>query len=90
MHYVIRVRPALDAELAAWFQPWEVSVAPDGTSTLAGWAADQAALHGVLAKVRDLNLTLISVNSLTGDAAFYPKTQNASGDPGSGSGAPRW
>ena len=39
----------------------QITLTPDGETTLSGAVADQAALHGLLARIRDLNLTLISV-----------------------------
>ncbi|NTU78660.1 MAG: hypothetical protein HGA45_04525 [Chloroflexales bacterium] len=59
--YVLRVAGALDAHWAAWFDGLRMTVAADGTTTLAGPLADQAALHGVLRKIRDLGLIIISV-----------------------------
>lgn len=59
--YVLRVQGAFDAHWADWFDGLRISVADDGTTTLADPLADQAALHGVLRKIRDLGLTLLSV-----------------------------
>ncbi|MEI7769576.1 MAG: hypothetical protein WCI67_06290 [Chloroflexales bacterium] len=59
--YVLRVQGALDAHWAAWFAGLTMTVAADGTTTLAGPLADQAALHGVLRKIRDLGLIIISI-----------------------------
>lgn len=59
--YVLRVQGALDAHWVAWFDGLTLTVAADGTTTLAGPLVDQAALHGVLRKIRDLGLTLLSV-----------------------------
>jgi hypothetical protein len=59
--YVLRVQGALDAHWAPWFAGLAMTVADDGTTTLAGPLADQAALHGVLRKIRDLGLIIISV-----------------------------
>jgi hypothetical protein len=70
--YEIRVDGVLDDRWADWFGGLQVS--RDGTQTvIAGLLPDQPALHGLLAKVRDLGLTLISVRQLdagdTGDEA---------------------
>jgi hypothetical protein len=51
----------LSPEWAEWFDGMEIRQEADGETVLAGWVPDQAALHGLLARVRDLNLTLISV-----------------------------
>ena len=59
-HYEIRVEGVLDSQWAAWFDGLQVS--DDGEETvISGLLADQPALHGVLAKIRDLGLCLISV-----------------------------
>ena len=64
--YEIRVKGVLDGRWAAWFE--DLQVTSDGQETLiAGPVADQAALHGLLAKVRDLGLFLISVRHLDPD-----------------------
>jgi hypothetical protein len=59
--YELRVEGHLDAHWAAWLGDLELAHNEDGTSTLTGRVADQAALHGLLAKVRDLGIPLISV-----------------------------
>ena len=58
--YRIRVRGQLGAHGAAWFDGLSVTETA-GDTTLAGKLADQAALHGVLARIRDLGLELVSV-----------------------------
>ena len=57
----IRVRGQLDATWSAWFGGLAVADGADGEAVLAGELADQAALHGVLIKVRDLGLPLLAV-----------------------------
>lgn len=59
-YYEIRVAGRLDPEWSDWFSGLTISYA-DGATLLAGPIPDQAALHGYLALVRDLALTLISV-----------------------------
>ena len=59
--YEIRIRGTLSPELVEWFDGMEIRQDADGTTVLAGSVPDQAALHGLLARVRDLNLTLLSV-----------------------------
>jgi hypothetical protein len=59
--YEIRLRGRLEARWAAWFDGLSLTHESDGTSVLRGPVADQAALHGLLQKVRDLGLPLISV-----------------------------
>jgi hypothetical protein len=62
--YEIRVKGHLDARWAAWFDGLTIAHGSDGTTTIHGPVADQAALHGVLQKTRDLGLPLISVNQV--------------------------
>ena len=61
MRYEIRVEGILDECWSAWFDGMQVTSQPDGVTVIAGPVTDQAALHGLLAKVRDLGLPLISV-----------------------------
>lgn len=60
--YEIRVKGRLDARWAAWFDGLALTHSSDGTTIIHGLVADQAALHGLLQKIRDLGLPLISVN----------------------------
>jgi len=60
--YEIRVQGHLDARWAAWFDGLAIAHGSDRTTTIEGLVADQAALHGLLQRIRDLGLPLISVN----------------------------
>ena len=66
--YVIKVQGRLDAGWSAWFDGLAVSVASGGgapaITTLTGPVVDQVALHGLLARIRDLGLPLLSVQCL--------------------------
>lgn len=62
--YAIRVRGHVPAAWHDWFDGWQVANLPDGQATLEGLVADQAALHGVLARLRDLNLELMELRRL--------------------------
>lgn len=62
--YHIRLNTHLDAAWSEWFDGMTIANQTDGTCILAGLVADQAALHGLLNKVRDLGLTLIEVKSV--------------------------
>jgi len=57
----IRVRGRLDARWAAWFEGMRLDHDPDGTTVLRGTVTDQAALHGMLQRIRDLGLELVSM-----------------------------
>jgi hypothetical protein len=65
--YELRVQGVLDARWSAWFEGLWVTSDDQGQTTIAGPVADQAALHGLLAKVRDLGLPLLSVRRLDPD-----------------------
>ena len=60
--YEIRVKGHLDARWAAWFDGLTLTHGCDGTTIICGPVADQAALHGLLQRIRDLGLPLVSVN----------------------------
>lgn len=62
--FEIRVKGHLDARWVAWFGGMTLSRDGDGTTRIHGPVVDQAALYGLLAKVRDLGLPLISVTQI--------------------------
>jgi hypothetical protein len=66
--YRIRIRGHLDPAWSTWFDDLTVTQADDGTTELAGPLVDQAALFGLLARLRDLGATLLLVEHLTWDA----------------------
>ena len=59
--YEIRVRGHLEPRWASWFDGLTLTQDPDGTTVIRGQVADQAALHGLIQKVRDIGLPLVSV-----------------------------
>ncbi len=59
--YEIRLQGHLDTRWAAWFDGLTLTRDSDGTTLIHGPVTDQAALHGLLQKVRDLGLPLLSV-----------------------------
>jgi hypothetical protein len=59
--YEIRIEGHLDTRWAAWFDGLALTHETDGTTVLHGPVVDQAALHGLLQRVRDLGLPLVSV-----------------------------
>jgi hypothetical protein len=61
-HYAIRVKGHLDTSWTAWFDGLTITNVAQGEAVLSGPIADQAALYGVLAKVRDLGLPLLAVS----------------------------
>jgi hypothetical protein len=65
--YEIRVRGHLDQRWSAWFAGLAITYDTDDNTVLRGPLVDEAALHGVLIKVRDLALPLLSVNQVAAD-----------------------
>jgi hypothetical protein len=65
--YEIRLAGHLDGHWTRWFDGLAVSHPGDGTTLISGPVADQAALHGVLQRVRDLGLPLLSVTRVETD-----------------------
>jgi hypothetical protein len=61
--YEIRLKGHLDARWVKWFDGLAITLDENGNTLLSGPVADQAALHGLLKKVRDVGLLLLSVNS---------------------------
>jgi hypothetical protein len=59
--YNIRVKGNLDPKWSDWFDGMAIQAQPDDETLLTGQVADQAALHGMLAKIRDLGLPLLCV-----------------------------
>lgn len=62
MIYEVRLQGHLDRQWTDWFGGWTITLEDDGNTLLTGPVVDQAALHGLLRQVRDLGLTLLSVN----------------------------
>ncbi len=62
--YAIRIQGHLDPAWSEWLQGLTIAHDPNGITVLAGPLQDQAALFGVLIKIRDLGLTLVSVNQI--------------------------
>ena len=60
--YQIRIKGHLSPQWAAWFEGLTITLEDDGSTLLTGTVIDQAALHGLLKKVRDLGTPLLSVN----------------------------
>ena len=67
--YRIRVKGHLDDSWSHWFDDFSIANRANGEAELTGPVADQAALHGILAKVRDLGLPLVSVTQVSGRAS---------------------
>jgi hypothetical protein len=69
MVYQIRIKGHLGREWTDWFEGLTITLEEDGDTLLTGPVIDQAALHGLLKKVRDLGLPLVSVSPVEPDQA---------------------
>ena len=65
--YQFRLKGHLDESWAAWLDDMSIEQQPDGTTLITGQIIDQAALFGLLSRLRDLGLPLLSVNILEPD-----------------------
>ena len=70
--YEIRIKGHLHARWADWFDGLRLTNESDGTTIISGPVLDQAALHGLLQKVRDIGLPLISVAQVDPDPPDIP------------------
>jgi hypothetical protein len=79
--YEIRVRGHLESRWAVWFDGMSLTNESDGTTRIRGPVIDQAALHGLLHRLRDTGLPLISVTQLDPDqphtSTSHPARRNA-------------
>lgn len=60
--YQIRLKGQLDSKWTEWFEGMSITLEEDGNTLLTGPVIDQAALNGLLKKIRDLGLTLLAIN----------------------------
>jgi hypothetical protein len=65
--FQIRIKGHLGFEWANWFEGFTITLEDNGVTLLTGPVVDQAALHGLLKKIRDLGLPLVSLNPLEHD-----------------------
>ena len=77
MIYQIKVKGHLDRRWTEWFGGLTITLEDNGETLLTGQVADQAALHGLLRKVRDLGLPLISVTRAQTDQIDGPDFKQA-------------
>ena len=70
--YEIRIKGHLNSRWAAWFDGLSLTNNNDGTTIISGPVVDQSALHGLLQKVRDVGLPLVSVTQVDPDQPDLP------------------
>jgi len=75
--YEIRIKGHLEARWVKWFNGLTITLEEDGNTLLSGPLADQAALHGLLKRVRDLGMPLVSVSPLEHVPSTTPGTGQA-------------
>ena len=73
MVYQIRIKGHLGRQWTAWFEGLIITLEEDGDTLLTGTVIDQAALHGLLKKVRDLGMPLLSLNSVVSGPQDAPE-----------------
>ena len=66
-YYQITLQGHLEDHWSAWFDTMTITNEPNGEAVLCGPLADQAALHGVLMKIRDLGLPLLAITTVATD-----------------------
>ena len=71
--YQIRIKGHLGAQWTDWFEGLTITLENTGDTLLTGPVVDQAALHGLIKKVRDLGMPLISVNQVKGGYNDVPE-----------------
>jgi hypothetical protein len=70
--YEIRLKGHLEPRWTTWFDGLNLATESDGTTIISGPVIDQAALHGLLQKVRDVGLPLLSVTHIESDESDTP------------------
>jgi hypothetical protein len=78
--YEIRIRGRLDEDWAEWFDDMTLTHTSEGHTLLTGPLPDQAALHGLLNKIRNLNLDLISVTQVEPKSQDEANTKRSGAD----------
>src|SRR5437879_3876469 len=78
--YEIRVKGHLGPRWAAWFDELSLTNEDDGTTVIRGPVVDQSALHGLLQKLRDVSIPLVSLTELPPDASTGQPAQHPEGN----------
>ena len=78
--YQFRIKGHLSQQWMNWFEGLAISLEEDGNTLLSGTVIDQAALHGILKKIRDLGMPLLSVNPMVSGQETKEDTDQVQGD----------
>ena len=78
--YRFRIKGHLGQQWMDWFEGLTVTLEEGGNTLLSGTVVDQSALHGILKKIRDLGLPLLSVNPIFSDQEAKADTDQVKGD----------
>jgi hypothetical protein len=78
--YEIRVKGHLGTRWSAWFDGLAITADTDGTTVISGPVVDQAALHGLLQKLRDVGIPLVSLQQLPRNATRPPALDTNEGN----------
>jgi len=78
--YQVKVKGTLTPEWSHWFEGFNISPEPEDATLLTGQVTDQAALHGLLARIGSLGLPLLSVTRLEGSKYTFESSVNGEGD----------
>jgi hypothetical protein len=77
--YTLKIKGHLGQQWLNWFDGLTVTLEEDGNTLLSGPVVDQSALHGILKKIRDLGMPLLSVNSTDANQTFDADTDEKNG-----------
>ena len=78
--YQIRIKGHLSQQWQDWFEGLTITLEEDGNTLLSGPVVDQSALHGILKKIRDLGMPLLSINSIGPNQSTNPDARQVKGD----------
>ena len=78
--YEIRLKGHLDQRWSAWFDDMQLAHLDDGTTVVHGYVVDQSALHGLLARLRDIGIPLLSVTQIEPHQQQHPTHDTSNGD----------
>jgi len=78
--FQIRIQGHLSQQWQDWFEGLRITLEEDGNTLLSGPVVDQSALHGILKKIRDLGIPLLSINSIGPNQSTNPDARQVKGD----------